>query len=227
MLLFASLYLVDNLMGTTHGGWYDECYTPPNKLDDLRYAVRQIINITEELNITYWLDCGTLLGAIRSGDILRYDHDADISIVYKPTTAIQISHLLKNAVNNIGMKYISFGEINPTTKRKETSFGRVRYNDVYIDIYGWQIRDGVFQGRPQQILHKPYPDYKMLLLNKLIEKYVIEVYEFPLAWLHPRRQIEFIGIKAMVPNNADALLTALYPFKKFAVPYKLKCWLPF
>ncbi|MFH1850926.1 MAG: LicD family protein [Candidatus Neomarinimicrobiota bacterium] len=47
-------------------------------------AVKMILADTvaflDEYNIRYWLDCGTLLGIIRNGDLLPWDHDADICI---------------------------------------------------------------------------------------------------------------------------------------------------
>ncbi len=38
------------------------------------------IKILEKNNIPYWLDEGTLLGIIRDGDLLPWDHDADMGI---------------------------------------------------------------------------------------------------------------------------------------------------
>ncbi|MFC1565378.1 LicD family protein [Candidatus Neomarinimicrobiota bacterium] len=38
------------------------------------------LDILEKHNIPYWLDDGTLLGVIRDGDLIPWDHDADIGI---------------------------------------------------------------------------------------------------------------------------------------------------
>jgi len=37
----------------------------------------------ERHNVTFWLDCGTLLGAIRDGKMIPWDHDLDIGMWYR------------------------------------------------------------------------------------------------------------------------------------------------
>ena len=46
-------------------------------------------DVLEELNIRYWIDSGTLLGAYRDKAIIPYDHDIDVRIFNRPvrTTA--------------------------------------------------------------------------------------------------------------------------------------------
>ena len=39
--------------------------------------------VFKKFNITYWLDCGTLLGAVREGKPMDWDSDIDISIWFK------------------------------------------------------------------------------------------------------------------------------------------------
>ena len=40
----------------------------------------KVIEVFDRHNLTYWLDYGTLLGAIRSGNIIAWDGEFDISI---------------------------------------------------------------------------------------------------------------------------------------------------
>ena len=42
----------------------------------------------ERHNIVFWLDCGTLLGAIRDGKLISWDHDLDVGMWYKDITKI-------------------------------------------------------------------------------------------------------------------------------------------
>ncbi|MCK4311232.1 MAG: LicD family protein [Candidatus Cloacimonetes bacterium] len=46
----------------------------------MKKLILYTIKILEKNNIPYWLDEGTLLGIIRDGDLLPWDHDADMGI---------------------------------------------------------------------------------------------------------------------------------------------------
>jgi len=44
---------------------------------------KKVASTLHALNLNYWLDQGTLLGAIRSGQLLSWDHDIDLGIMKK------------------------------------------------------------------------------------------------------------------------------------------------
>ena len=46
----------------------------------MKKMILNVIDILEKNNIPYWLDEGTLLGIVRDGDLLPWDHDADFGI---------------------------------------------------------------------------------------------------------------------------------------------------
>lgn len=46
----------------------------------MKKAILKVIEILEKNDIPYWMDEGTLLGIIRDGDLLPWDHDADLGI---------------------------------------------------------------------------------------------------------------------------------------------------
>ena len=46
-----------------------------NNLIDL---LRQVKEVLDKYNIEFWLDCGTLLGAVREGKFLAWEHDIDL-----------------------------------------------------------------------------------------------------------------------------------------------------
>jgi len=46
----------------------------------MKRSILRIISILEKNHIPYWMDEGTLLGIIRDGDLLPWDHDADLGI---------------------------------------------------------------------------------------------------------------------------------------------------
>jgi len=44
--------------------------------------LREIKNVLDKNNINYWLDFGTLLGAVRNGKIIEWDSDIDLGTWY-------------------------------------------------------------------------------------------------------------------------------------------------
>jgi len=46
----------------------------------MKKAILRVIHILEKNDIPYWMDEGTLLGIIRDGNLLPWDHDADLGI---------------------------------------------------------------------------------------------------------------------------------------------------
>ena len=51
-----------------------------NKVGLMNYLLQKVVNILDENNIPYYLDCGTLLGCIRDNEIMEKDSDVDITI---------------------------------------------------------------------------------------------------------------------------------------------------
>jgi len=50
-----------------------------NKIAIMHHILQKVVYILNENNIPYYLDCGTLLGFIREGDIMEKDTDVDVT----------------------------------------------------------------------------------------------------------------------------------------------------
>ncbi|NXS12245.1 FKRP protein, partial [Neodrepanis coruscans] len=55
-------------------------WTPPCCLRALRETARHVVGELEKAGVRYWLEGGSLLGAVRSGDIIPWDYDVDLGI---------------------------------------------------------------------------------------------------------------------------------------------------
>ena len=45
-----------------------------------KYVLKDVASIFKFLKIDYSLDCGTLLGIVRDGDIIAWDNDIDLCV---------------------------------------------------------------------------------------------------------------------------------------------------
>jgi fukutin-related protein len=49
-------------------------------LEALRKTARHVFSVLDEAGVRYWLEGGSLLGAMRHSDIIPWDYDVDIGI---------------------------------------------------------------------------------------------------------------------------------------------------
>lgn len=52
-------------------------------LDNRDECFIKTIDILKNNNVDYWLDFGTLLGAVRDGDFIKHDYDMDLGILFE------------------------------------------------------------------------------------------------------------------------------------------------
>lgn len=79
--------------------------TDENILSVLRKMLKDVDNLFRKHNITYWASGGTLLGAIRHGDIIPWDDDADICVLKRDEVKMV---KLKPLLNNLGYDITTF-----------------------------------------------------------------------------------------------------------------------
>lgn len=153
---------------------------------------------------------GTLLGAVKFGDVLPWDGDADISSVY---------HI----------------EFNPSEMNAEfANYGIHRnglvaqVNRTQLDYYRWTVTDGTFNGVQEKVLKSYYPKW-ITDTDNIFVKLEHSRETVPLSWVVPTKKIDFAGVPVAIPKEYKKFLEARYPFTyRFNIftPYKWKCWLP-
>lgn len=146
-----------------------------------KQLLKDVKDILDKAGIMFWIDCGTLLGAIRDNDFIEWDNDIDISIMAKDRSQIELiegQFLAKGQYGrwerDVGHKYIASQYL-------------IR-DDLKVDIYAnWKVG---------KYLIKPVGDDN---LRKI-----------PIEYCEPFKEIDFCGMKVKVPNNPEKYLETLY-----------------
>lgn len=94
-------------------------------------ALRQVKEVLDKHNMEYWLDSGTLLGAVRDGKLIEWEHDIDLGIWYKDISKIA------SACNELrDRKFrVNFGEDSIRIYISETN------EDFWIDITMYRLNN--------------------------------------------------------------------------------------
>ncbi|KAJ3637831.1 hypothetical protein MTP99_001257 [Tenebrio molitor] len=152
-------------------------WTPPCCLSNLRKTAKHVFSSLDEAGIRYWLEAGSLLGAMRSGDILPWDHDVDVGF---NRDDLLRSPWLKKAKDKPVVDTKGF----LWEKATGGNYYRVNYsktNKIYVNLFPFYSKNGTMTKDSWFTSHKNM--------------------EFPDNFLHPMSSIEFIGRQVASPNN--------------------------
>lgn len=95
-----------------------------------------VSSMLETLGIKYWLDWGTLLGAVRNGKMIPWDFDIDVGIFHKDVKKLLAA---EPQVRKDGFEFKV--DRNSQYARKIRFFGKDGF-DFHIDIDPWIMKDG-------------------------------------------------------------------------------------
>lgn len=149
----------------------------------LRRTARHVFEQLEAAHVRYWLEGGSLLGAMRGGDILPWDYDVDIGIYKEDIT--RCTWLLrarsKPVVDQQGFVW---------EKAIEGDFFRVQFSQVnrlHVDIFPFYSKNGTMTKDTWFKSHR-------------------QDREFPEYFLKPMSSIDFVGRTVSAPNNIHDFL---------------------
>ena len=126
--------------------------------------LKKLTNILQNLNIKYWLDYGTLLGAYRNKKVIKHDYDLDVSILFdkEKFNSEDLCEILSKDYYIMHHSVDSYICIYPKNNHKFTM--------VHIDIYFWQIDDKFMKSSTWSNIYTPkyfYDELESIELNEL------------------------------------------------------------
>ena len=138
-----------------------------------------IDKIFKEINIEYWLDTSTLLGAIREKNFIKGDNDLGLGINIKDYSIIIPKKLKENGILLLREYLVDNGDYG----REQTYI----YKGVEIDIFYHTIN-----------IDNKITKYHSFILNGNSNNYLVKEALFPFEGL---TRIDFLGKKYNVPKN--------------------------
>lgn len=102
------------------------CLLPPCCYRALKQTLIYATNLLEKHDIAYWLDYGSLLGAIRSQSIIPWDTDCDVSILAKDLDKLMS---LEKIINKNGFWFEDYHKVIKCIYWSKTNFNGL---DIYV-----------------------------------------------------------------------------------------------
>lgn len=172
--------------------------------NELLRILNYISNLFKKNDIPFWLTCGTLLGAVRTGKLIPWDNDIDIGIwesdAHKIINNLELIILadgfgiehVQESISSLGLRYKEWGCLE--------DWNPIKYSQS--DIIGVSYR---------MFLYTRHLDIRYTVINKGMA--------FSIAWPHNRcpfndlqnlEEIEFEGKMYSCPRNPEEFLRINY-----------------
>lgn len=170
-----------------------------NKLLAEKEALKEIASLLHAAGISYWLDCGTCLGAYRYGGSIPWDWDIDIAVLQKDST--NVAHVLSK------LDPKKYAVQDWSSRDKPNTYLKVYVKETHnlIDIYHFGIDE------KNQAIYSILSNGDCVFLPdswKIRERrFTIST---PFSFVFPLKKVNFDGIEAFIPNSPKEYLQLRY-----------------
>lgn len=161
-------------------------------------AVQDVSKRLREVGTAHWLDCGTLLGDYRYGDMIPWDGDVDMGGLAKDYKNIMA------ALRSLDSRKYEVQDWS--CSRMPEMFIRVLIKEAnaYIDIYLHEIESSESIRYKYSWTDSPWVPDMVKARETCMEKSIKIKDVFPL------KKADFAGVEVAVPNNWEAFLKVKY-----------------
>ncbi|NXR70844.1 FKRP protein, partial [Rhadina sibilatrix] len=160
-------------------------WTPPCCLQALRLTARHVLARLEAAGVRHWLEGGSLLGAVRSGDLIPWDYDVDVGFYLEDLPKCSWLAAVRARGQPVEDPQGFLWE-----KAAEGEFFRVHFsrsNRLHVDLWPFYPREGGVMTKDTWLPHG-------------------QDVEFPESFLVPLGSVGFVGLRAKAPNDPRAFL---------------------
>ena len=140
---------------------YRNCFSSPEIIVGDRMILLDIHKVMKKLKIAYWLDSGSLIGALRHKSFVPWDDDIDLCSFendFKP----KLKEFQKE-VENMGYKFEG-GKSGGVDTYYQVFFTEKNYYKVLMDAYGWT--EAISKKNTKKYMKKPQPYLDVLIFVK-------------------------------------------------------------
>ena len=171
-------------------------------------ALQIMDKIFKEHDITYWLDCGTLLGAVREGSYIKWDLDIDISIFFKDVLRV---YFLKKEFRKYGYEFKGLPKPG-ICKGKAHLICIITVkiqNGRLVQMFGWNLitKLGYFVNK---YIKSGFIYQSLFLLSILISAKRLKWGEY--KWLGNFAYVKMCGDYYPIPEHVEEYLTYRYGY---------------
>jgi hypothetical protein len=137
---------------------------PPCCVKHLKEVLFYLHDLFDEKGIKYWMDFGTLLGAVRNGRIIPHDTDGDLCLLIEDRPQIID---LADRINKDGFCYACYKPKRDNDTHIKIC--RTAMNHMMVDLFFWR-KDKWNIMRDSQGLNEPksFPDYFIQTLDTVL-----------------------------------------------------------
>jgi len=191
------------------------------------------INVLNNNNIFYWVCHGSLLGLIRDGNLIPWDHDIDIAVwdhqsnkkniidiftsagfIYKDDDSRGSLHFVKSKGRGVDINFYKDVE---SINSNETLVGVLwkMPKSKMGSLLDMIVNDKNYNGK-NKLLFSILSFFKIAIFpiyyifNKLNLIYVMKGYTTPKSLLNEFSFKSFFGLQCRLPTNANSVLTYIY-----------------
>lgn len=147
-------------------------------------SMREVVDVLERVGLEPFVAYGTLLGAVRSGDFIGHDSDADLGYVSRhryPVDAVRESFAVQRELLRMGVPVVRYSGLAFKILVEESDGTRRG-----LDVFG-----GLHVGE------------RLYLMGEVGAP-------FEAAWIRPRSEVQLAGRTFPAPARPEELLVAMY-----------------